>query len=55
MPTRAHSSINVTEAELVAFAQSVSDYTRKRFDSAKIKHFGSLVSLLKKLTNQIYD
>lgn len=55
MPTKAHSAIDVTEAELVALAQTVSDYTRKQFDSAKIKRFGSLVSLLKKLTNLVYD
>lgn len=45
---------DVTNEEVIALAQIVSLYTRKRFDSAKIKQFGHLVSLLGKLTKQVY-
>ncbi len=56
MPRKKHAAtIRVTEEELVAFAQTVSLFTRRQFDTAKIKQFGLLVSLLGKLTKQVYD
>ena len=55
MPKKSPATIDVTEEELVAFAQTVSLFTRRRFDSTRIKEFGRLVSLLKKLTKHVYD
>lgn len=55
MPKESQATFGVTEEELVAFAQAVSLFTQKRFGSARIKQFGLLVSLLKKLTKQVYD
>ena len=55
MPKQNPKPVDVTKEELVAFAQTVSLFTRRRFDSAKIKQFGLLVSLLGKLTKHVYD
>ena len=57
MSKKASATIDVTDEELVAFANTfnlVLDPPNKRLDGAGITQFGHLVSLLKKLTNQVY-
>ena len=55
MSKKKSSGIDITAEELVALAQSVSLFTRRRFDGDRIKQFGLLVSLLGKLTEQVYN
>ena len=55
MSKKSPATVDVTKEELVALAQTVSLFSRRRFDSARIKQFGLLVSLLKKLTKRVYD
>ena len=55
MPEKPQTTIDVTEGELVAFAETVIRYTKRRFNSARIAEFGLLVSLLGKLTKHHYD
>lgn len=58
MSKKSLTTIDVTEEELVAFANTLNlvlNPPNRPIDSAGIKQFGSLVSLLQKLIKHVYD